>query len=211
MTPRRTPQPLRCFTETIALATPLDDRPLERTYIRATADIPDAPGARVFEAASAHARILRPLAPSRDRHQPHGAEQPTGRTGGPARRSVRRAGRSRTAVTSGAGRPANDRDDVVGSRPSTTQNCSWRATVGSTWPGQRWTRSPTDHSPGSRGSRVVCSSEQKNTSPWSQRRVAVVHAQRLEAGVDDDPSLRAHRDTVPISDSDFSNGRSSVS
>jgi pimeloyl-ACP methyl ester carboxylesterase len=56
MTPRRTPQPLRCFTETIAMATPLDDRPLERTYIRATADVADAPGATVFEAAAAHAR-----------------------------------------------------------------------------------------------------------------------------------------------------------
>jgi pimeloyl-ACP methyl ester carboxylesterase len=54
--PRRTPQPLRCFTEAVRLAQPLEEHPFARTYIRATADAPDAPGAAVFEATAAHAR-----------------------------------------------------------------------------------------------------------------------------------------------------------
>ncbi len=56
MTPRRTPQPIRCFTEIVRLSCPLDEMALERTYIRATADDPDAPGATAFDAAAAHAR-----------------------------------------------------------------------------------------------------------------------------------------------------------
>ena len=43
---RRTPHPRGCFTEPVRLAQPLEAFPFERTYIRATADAPDAPGRR---------------------------------------------------------------------------------------------------------------------------------------------------------------------
>lgn len=56
MNARRTPQPRACFTEAVALARPLEDHPFGRTYIRATADDPSAPTARVFDAAAEHAR-----------------------------------------------------------------------------------------------------------------------------------------------------------
>ena len=55
-TPRRTPHPVRCFTEPVRLRRPLEEHPFTRTYIRATADAPDAPGAQVFDDAAAHAR-----------------------------------------------------------------------------------------------------------------------------------------------------------
>jgi pimeloyl-ACP methyl ester carboxylesterase len=54
--PRRTAHPLACFTEPVHLAQPLEDFPFARTYIRATADAPDAPGTAAFDAAAARAR-----------------------------------------------------------------------------------------------------------------------------------------------------------
>jgi pimeloyl-ACP methyl ester carboxylesterase len=55
-TPRRVPHPIACFTERVRLRQPLEDFPFTRTYIRATADVPDAPGTAVFDAAAARAR-----------------------------------------------------------------------------------------------------------------------------------------------------------
>jgi pimeloyl-ACP methyl ester carboxylesterase len=45
---RRVPHPVGCFTEPVRLSRPLEERPFTRTYIKATADPPDAPGAKVF-------------------------------------------------------------------------------------------------------------------------------------------------------------------
>lgn len=56
MSARRVAHPRACFGEPVRLARPLEAYPFERTYIRASADDPDAPGARAFEAAAAHAR-----------------------------------------------------------------------------------------------------------------------------------------------------------
>jgi pimeloyl-ACP methyl ester carboxylesterase len=56
-TPRRTPHPVRCFTEPVRLRRPLEEHAFTRTYIRATADAPDAPGAHEFGAAAARARL----------------------------------------------------------------------------------------------------------------------------------------------------------
>jgi hypothetical protein len=53
---RRTPHPIRCFTEPVRLAQPLESYPFSRTYIRATADRPDAPGAAVLSACAERAR-----------------------------------------------------------------------------------------------------------------------------------------------------------
>ena len=53
-TPRRTPHPVRCFTEPVHLPVPLEDLPCSRTYIRAAADAPE--GRAAFEAAAARAR-----------------------------------------------------------------------------------------------------------------------------------------------------------
>src|SRR6185312_3730403 len=55
-TARRTPHPIGCFTEPVRLLQPLEAFPFTRTYIRATADEPDAPGTAVFEALAARAR-----------------------------------------------------------------------------------------------------------------------------------------------------------
>jgi pimeloyl-ACP methyl ester carboxylesterase len=55
-TARRTPHPIGCFTEPVRLLQPLEAFPFTRTYIRATADEPDAPGTAVFEAIAARAR-----------------------------------------------------------------------------------------------------------------------------------------------------------
>ena len=55
-TARRTPHPIGCFTESVRLLQPLEDFPFGRTYIRATADHADAPGAAVFDAAAVRAR-----------------------------------------------------------------------------------------------------------------------------------------------------------
>jgi pimeloyl-ACP methyl ester carboxylesterase len=54
--PRRVAHPIGCFTEPVRLERPLEAYPFERTYIRATADAPDAPGTAVFDAAAARAR-----------------------------------------------------------------------------------------------------------------------------------------------------------
>ena len=53
---RRTPQPRGCFTEPVHLSRPLEAFPFTRTYVKATADEPDAPGSGVFWAAADHAR-----------------------------------------------------------------------------------------------------------------------------------------------------------
>lgn len=53
---RRVDHPARCFTEPVAVPRSVEDYPFTRTYIRATADAPDAPGTTAFEAAAAHAR-----------------------------------------------------------------------------------------------------------------------------------------------------------
>ena len=45
---RRVPHPTRCFAEPVRLAQPLENFPFTRTYIKATADAPDAPGNAVF-------------------------------------------------------------------------------------------------------------------------------------------------------------------
>ncbi len=80
-TARRTPHPIGCFTEPVRLLQPLEEFPFSRTYIRATADEPDAPGTAVFEAIAARARIVAGLGLRRDRHQPHDPEQPPARAG----------------------------------------------------------------------------------------------------------------------------------
>jgi pimeloyl-ACP methyl ester carboxylesterase len=54
--PRRTPHPIGCFTEPVRLRQPLEAFPFSRTYIRATADAPDAPGTATFNACAARAR-----------------------------------------------------------------------------------------------------------------------------------------------------------
>jgi pimeloyl-ACP methyl ester carboxylesterase len=45
---RRVPHPIGCFTEPVRLPRPLEDMPFTRTYIKATGDPADAPGATVF-------------------------------------------------------------------------------------------------------------------------------------------------------------------
>ena len=54
--PRRVPHPIRCFTEPVHLAKPLEDHAFERTYIRATADATEAPGGSAFDVAADRAR-----------------------------------------------------------------------------------------------------------------------------------------------------------
>ena len=56
MAARRTPHPLRCFTEAVRLRRPLEEHPFGLTYIRATADAPTSPGSGPFDVAAAHAR-----------------------------------------------------------------------------------------------------------------------------------------------------------
>ena len=53
---RRTPHPAGCFTEPARLPRPLEDFTFSRTYIKATADSPDAPGAGAFGAAAERSR-----------------------------------------------------------------------------------------------------------------------------------------------------------
>ena len=55
MDPRRVPHPAACFAEPVRMPTPLDEQPFTRTYVRATAEVPDAPGTAVFERSAAHA------------------------------------------------------------------------------------------------------------------------------------------------------------
>jgi hypothetical protein len=54
--PRRTPHPVRCFTEPVRLTRPLEDFPFPRTYIRATVPDPGTPANPAFEAAAERAR-----------------------------------------------------------------------------------------------------------------------------------------------------------
>jgi pimeloyl-ACP methyl ester carboxylesterase len=54
--PRRTPQPLACFTERLRLSRPVEDWPVARTYVRATEPDPGAVPNPGFEAAAARAR-----------------------------------------------------------------------------------------------------------------------------------------------------------
>ena len=53
---RRVDHPARCFLQPVAVPRRLEDYPFTRTYIRATADAADAPGAAAFDAAAEHAR-----------------------------------------------------------------------------------------------------------------------------------------------------------
>jgi pimeloyl-ACP methyl ester carboxylesterase len=53
---RRVPHPLRCFTEPVRVAKPLEQHPFGLTYIKASADSPDAPGGEAFWNAAAHAK-----------------------------------------------------------------------------------------------------------------------------------------------------------
>ena len=53
---RRNPHPVACFVEPVRLHQPLEAFPFSRTYIRASADAPDAPGKDAFDAAAARAR-----------------------------------------------------------------------------------------------------------------------------------------------------------
>jgi pimeloyl-ACP methyl ester carboxylesterase len=53
---RRTPQPVRCFTEPVALRQPLEAFPFTRTYIKATAEATTAPGSDAFWAAADRAK-----------------------------------------------------------------------------------------------------------------------------------------------------------
>lgn len=54
--PRRTPQPVGCFTEPVRLPRALEDFPFRRTYIRATVPDPGAPENAAFDDAAARAR-----------------------------------------------------------------------------------------------------------------------------------------------------------
>ncbi|NYJ04173.1 alpha/beta fold hydrolase [Petropleomorpha daqingensis] len=54
--PRRTPQPIACFTEPVRLSRPLEDWPFSRTYVRLTAPEPGVPTNPAFEAAAQRAR-----------------------------------------------------------------------------------------------------------------------------------------------------------
>lgn len=54
--PRRTPQPIGCFTEPVRLSRPLEEWSLGRTYVKATGDEPDALGGEAFWAAADRAR-----------------------------------------------------------------------------------------------------------------------------------------------------------
>jgi pimeloyl-ACP methyl ester carboxylesterase len=54
--PRRVDHPVGCFTEPVRVPRPIEDYPFTRSYIRATADAPDAPSTATFDAAAEHAR-----------------------------------------------------------------------------------------------------------------------------------------------------------
>jgi hypothetical protein len=53
---RRTPHPIGCFTEPVHLRNQLESYSFTRTYIKATADAVDAPGAKAFWAAADRAK-----------------------------------------------------------------------------------------------------------------------------------------------------------
>lgn len=52
---RRVPQPLRCFTQPVRLARPVEEYAFGLTYIKATGDSREAPGGNVFWDAAEHA------------------------------------------------------------------------------------------------------------------------------------------------------------
>jgi pimeloyl-ACP methyl ester carboxylesterase len=54
--PRRTPQPLACFTESVRVRRPLEGFAFSRSYIKATGEAKDAPGTSAFWAAAARAQ-----------------------------------------------------------------------------------------------------------------------------------------------------------
>jgi pimeloyl-ACP methyl ester carboxylesterase len=54
--PRRTPQPIACFTEPVRVSRPLEDWPFTLTYVRATLPEPGVPPNPALEAAAARAR-----------------------------------------------------------------------------------------------------------------------------------------------------------
>jgi pimeloyl-ACP methyl ester carboxylesterase len=54
--PRRSLQPIGCFTEPVRLLRPLEEFPFGRTYVRATLLDPDVPPNPAFDAAAARAR-----------------------------------------------------------------------------------------------------------------------------------------------------------
>jgi pimeloyl-ACP methyl ester carboxylesterase len=54
--PRRTPQPARCFTDTVRLPRPLEAFPFSRTYVRATVPDPGVPRNGAFDDAAARAQ-----------------------------------------------------------------------------------------------------------------------------------------------------------
>jgi pimeloyl-ACP methyl ester carboxylesterase len=53
---RRVGHPVRCFTEQVRLAQPLEDHDFGLTYIKASAEPPDSPGGRAFWEAAERAR-----------------------------------------------------------------------------------------------------------------------------------------------------------
>ena len=53
---RRTAHPLGCFTEPVRLTQPLEHFPCTRTYIKATAETPNAPGSHAFWSAAEMAK-----------------------------------------------------------------------------------------------------------------------------------------------------------
>ena len=54
--PRRSAQPIACFTEPVHLKRPLESFGCTLTFVKATADVPDAPANHVFWAAADRAR-----------------------------------------------------------------------------------------------------------------------------------------------------------
>ena len=54
-TARRVPHPLRCFTEPLRLAAPVEEYAVGLTYIKATAETRDVPGGDAFWDAAEHA------------------------------------------------------------------------------------------------------------------------------------------------------------
>lgn len=56
MNPRRVSMPAGCFVEPVRVPVPLDEQPFTRTYVRASAELPDAPGSTVFDRCAAHAK-----------------------------------------------------------------------------------------------------------------------------------------------------------
>lgn len=54
--PRRVPQPLACFTEPVRAPQRLEDYAFSRTYVKATTEADDAPGAQAFWAAAKRAQ-----------------------------------------------------------------------------------------------------------------------------------------------------------